>query len=50
MTHINQLKITASDGKAQLIDVADTEQILRLLQPILSIKAKYFTLLMRVEP
>jgi hypothetical protein len=50
LSQINQLKITVSDGKTRLIDGADTEQLLRLLQPIMSIKAKYFTLLTRVKP
>jgi hypothetical protein len=40
----NQLKIPASDGKNYLTDVADTEQILRLIQSIPSKKAEPFKL------
>jgi hypothetical protein len=35
----NQLKLTAADGKKYLTDVADTEQILRLIQSIPSKRA-----------
>jgi hypothetical protein len=38
----NQLKMLAPDGKMRLTDVADTEQILRLLQSIPSKKAEPF--------
>jgi len=40
----NQLKMAASDGKKYLTDVADTEQILRLVQSIPSRKAEPFKL------
>jgi len=40
----NQLKMPASDGKNYLTDVADTEQILRLIQSIPSKKAEPFKL------
>ena len=38
----NQLKLEAADGKKYLTDVADTEQILRLIQSIPSKKAEPF--------
>lgn len=38
----NQLKLVAADGKRYLTDVADTEQILRLIQSIPSRKAEPF--------
>ena len=38
----NQLKLPAADGKKYLTDVADTEQILRLIQSIPSKKAEPF--------
>jgi hypothetical protein len=38
----NQLKMTAPDGKMRLTDVADTEQILRIIQSIPSKKAEPF--------
>jgi len=40
----NQLKLTAPDGKMRLTDVADTEQVLRLIQSIPSKKAEPFKL------
>lgn len=40
----HQLKMTAADGKKYLTDVADTEQILRLIQSIPSKKAEPFKL------
>jgi hypothetical protein len=40
----NQLKLPASDGKKYLTDVADTEQILRLIQSIPSKRAEPFKL------
>ena len=40
----NQLKLTAVDGKKYLTDVADTEQILRLVQSIPSKRAEPFKL------
>ncbi|MDR2580597.1 MAG: Bro-N domain-containing protein [Fibromonadaceae bacterium] len=44
VTNCNQLKMLASDGKMRLTDVADTEQILRLVQSIPSKKAEPFKL------
>nr|WP_294899949.1 Bro-N domain-containing protein [uncultured Pedobacter sp.] len=41
---IGQLKIIASDGKMRLTDVADTEQIFRLIQSIPSPRAEPFKL------
>jgi hypothetical protein len=40
----NQLKLTAADGKKYLTDVADTEQLLRLIQSIPSKRAEPFKL------
>lgn len=42
VTNCNQLKMKASDGKMRLTDVADTEQLLRLIQSIPSPKAEPF--------
>ena len=42
VSHTNQLKMSAPDGKMRLTDVADTEQILRLIQSIPSKKAEPF--------
>ena len=42
VSNTNQLKMTASDGKKYLTDVADTEQVLRLIQSIPSKKAEPF--------
>ena len=44
VTNCNQLKMTASDGKRRLTDVANTEQLLRLIQSIPSKKAEPFKL------
>lgn len=44
VTACNQLKMTASDGKKRLTDVADTEQLLRIIQSIPSLKAEPFKL------
>ncbi len=44
VTNCNQLKIEASDGKMRLTDVADTEQLFRLIQSIPSPKAEPFKL------
>ena len=44
VTNCNQLKLTATDGKQRLTDVADTEQVLRLIQSIPSKKAEPFKL------
>ena len=41
-TNCSQLKMEAADGKKYLTDVADTEQILRLIQSIPSKKAEPF--------
>ena len=42
---IVQLKMTAPDGKKRLTDVADTEQLLRIIQSVPSPKAEPFKLL-----
>lgn len=42
VTNCHQLKMKASDGKMRLTDVADTEQLLRLVQSIPSPKAEPF--------
>ena len=39
---IGQLKMLASDGKMRITDIADTEQLLRLIQSIPSPKAEPF--------
>ncbi len=41
-TNCSQLKMTAKDGKRRLTDVADTEQLLRIIQSIPSPKAEPF--------
>ena len=41
-TNCSQLKLEAADGKRYLTDVADTEQVLRLVQSIPSKKAEPF--------
>ena len=41
---IGQLKLSAEDGKLRLTDVADTEQLFRLIQSIPSPKAEPFKL------
>ena len=46
VTHCNGLKMQAADGKMRLTDVADTEQLLRLIQSIPSPKAEPFKLWM----
>jgi hypothetical protein len=40
LTNCKQLKMTASDGRKRLTDVADTEQLLRIIQSIPSPKAE----------
>ncbi|MCI7374857.1 MAG: hypothetical protein MSH52_01455, partial [Christensenellaceae bacterium] len=40
LTNCKQLKMTASDGKKRLTDVADMEQLLRIIQSIPSPKAE----------
>jgi len=42
VTKCNGLKMTAADGKQRMTDVADTEQLLRLIQSIPSPKAEPF--------
>ena len=42
MTNCHQLKMQASDGKMRLTDVADVEQLFRLIQSIPSPKAEPF--------
>jgi hypothetical protein len=44
VTNCNQLKMLAPDGKMRSTDVADTEQVLRLIQSIPSPKAEPFKL------
>ena len=44
VTNCNQLKLPASDGKSYLTDVADTEQVFRLIQSVPSKKAEPFKL------
>ncbi|MBR0201168.1 MAG: Bro-N domain-containing protein [Bacteroidaceae bacterium] len=46
VTNCNQLKLLAEDGKMRLTDVADTEQLFRLIQSIPSPKAEPFKLWM----
>ena len=46
VTNCNRLKLTAEDGKMRLTDVADTEQLFRLIQSIPSPKAEPFKLWM----
>ena len=46
VTNCNALKLKAADGKMRLTDVADTEQLLRLIQSIPSPKAEPFKLWM----
>ena len=42
VTNCNQLKLVAADGKKYFTDVADTEQLFRLIQSIPSPKAEPF--------
>lgn len=44
VTNCNQLKMLSTDGKMRLTDVADTAQVLRLIQSIPSKKAEPFKL------
>ena len=44
VTNCNALKMEAPDGKMRLTDVADTEQLFRLIQSIPSPKAEPFKL------
>lgn len=43
-TNCSQLKMTAADGKKRLTDVANTEQLLRIIQSVPSPKAEPFKL------
>ena len=43
-TNCSQLKLKAADGKRRLTDVADTEQLLRIIQSVPSKKAEPFKL------
>ena len=43
-TNCSRLKMQATDGKMRMTDVADTEQLLRLIQSIPSPKAEPFKL------
>ena len=42
VTNCHQLKLVASDGKKRMTDVADTEQLFRLIQSVPSPKAEPF--------
>ena len=42
VTNCNALKLRAADGKMRLTDVADTEQLFRIIQSIPSPKAEPF--------
>lgn len=44
VTNCHQLRMTAADGKKRLTDVANTEQLLRLIQSVPSPKAEPFKL------
>ena len=44
LTNCKQLKMTATDGKRRATDVADTQQLLRIIQSIPSPKAEPFKL------
>ena len=44
VTNCNQLKMTAQDGKKRLTDVANSEQLLRIIQSVPSKKAEPFKL------
>ena len=44
LTNCKQLKMTAADGKMRMTDVADAEQLLRIIQSIPSPKAEPFKL------
>ena len=46
VTNCNQLKLVAEDGKKRFTDVADTEQLFRLIQSVPSPKAEPFKLWM----
>ena len=44
VTNCNRLKMKAADGKMRITDIANTEQLLRLIQSIPSPKAEPFKL------
>ena len=46
VTNCHQLKLRAADGKMRMTDVADTEQLFRIIQSIPSPKAETFKLWM----
>lgn len=46
VTNCHQLKMPAADGKMRLTDVADTEQLLRIIQSVPSPKAEPFKMLL----
>ena len=46
VTNCHQFKLQAADGKMRLTDVADTEQLFRLIQSIPSLKAEPFKIWM----
>ena len=46
VTNCNQLKLRAEDGKMRMTDVADQEQLFRLIQSIPSPKAEPFKMWM----
>ena len=46
VTNCNQLKLLADDGKMRLTDVADTDQLFRLIQSVPSPKAEPFKMWM----
>ena len=46
MTNCQQLKLKATDGKMRMTDVANTKEILRIIQSVPSPKAEPFKLLL----
>ena len=50
VTNCHALKLRAADGKMRLTDVADTEQLFRLIQSIPSPKAEPFKQWMALVP
>ncbi len=49
VTNCNRLKLLAEDGKMRETDVADTEQLFRLIQSIPSPKAEPFKMWLPAE-
>ena len=49
VTNCHQLKLVATDGKRRFTDVADTEQLLRIIQSIPSPKAEPFKMWLAQE-